>query len=303
MPNNVVKSIADKANISKSKAEEYWKKAKKQVKDEYDDVDEDSDQFYKLVTSITKNMAGLEETTMTEKNFEDKLKETRDNREKVEKKLKKGHYDGHDSDTSEYQSKNKRPGDYNKFKGTERVSKKNKKFYNADKEDSSRDYDGDYEGNQTDATNTSKHKQGYEEHPYTDKTDKRSWDSGDVEDVDDLVKNTKTSVDDKEYSGYTDTRKVAENVESFEEFIKEEREKIDKLMNEDHHSYNFMKDPNFDGAGYYINDEESYELLFGPYMTENEAMERLSGMDTESSLSVIYLDEMGDYAENAEDFS
>jgi len=62
MPSTVVKSIAKKTNKSVSDIESLWNRAKKEVEDQYKDIDKDSDSYYKLVTSITKKMAGLNES-------------------------------------------------------------------------------------------------------------------------------------------------------------------------------------------------------------------------------------------------
>lgn len=62
MPSSVVKSFARKTNKSVSEVESKWEEAKKQVDREYPNVKKDSDQYYKLVTSITKSMIGLRES-------------------------------------------------------------------------------------------------------------------------------------------------------------------------------------------------------------------------------------------------
>lgn len=62
MPNNVVKSFAEKSGKSVEKVESLWKKAKSIVKKEYPDVTPESDKWYKLVTGTLKNMLGLKES-------------------------------------------------------------------------------------------------------------------------------------------------------------------------------------------------------------------------------------------------
>lgn len=58
MPNNIIKSFAEKSGKSVKKVEELWDKAKEIAKKEYKDVKEDSEDFYKIVTGILKNMVG-----------------------------------------------------------------------------------------------------------------------------------------------------------------------------------------------------------------------------------------------------
>ena len=78
MPSNALKGLAKDAGVSLEKAEKKWEEAKKQVKEQYEDVKEDSEQFYKLVTSITKNMLGIKDKQKQEgvnMSFEQKLEE------------------------------------------------------------------------------------------------------------------------------------------------------------------------------------------------------------------------------------
>ena len=137
MPNNVVKSIADEAGISVEKAEKHWDEAKKVVDKEYDDVEKESDQYYKLVTSITKNMVGIKEESVM--SFEQKLKETRDNRQKVSNKKDKKHYTGYDNNLNDYKKKNDRPSSYDAYDYYDDIKKSIKKNYNADA-DANSDY-------------------------------------------------------------------------------------------------------------------------------------------------------------------
>lgn len=62
MPSNVLKGIAKKSGKSEDELEKLWDKAKEAAKEEYPDVDEESDQFYKIVTGILKKMAGVNES-------------------------------------------------------------------------------------------------------------------------------------------------------------------------------------------------------------------------------------------------
>jgi len=70
MPSNVVKSIAKKADKGVSEVEDLWDRAKQEVNDQYDDIDQDSDRYWKLVTSITKKMAGLKESAQEDDDME-----------------------------------------------------------------------------------------------------------------------------------------------------------------------------------------------------------------------------------------
>lgn len=70
MPNNIVKSFADKTDKSVNEVEKKWDKAKKIVKDQYDDVKEDSGNFYKLVTGVLKKMLGLNENWSFKDHYE-----------------------------------------------------------------------------------------------------------------------------------------------------------------------------------------------------------------------------------------
>lgn len=59
MPNATIKSIADKSGKSMDDVEKIWDDAKKEVKDQYDDIDTESDRYWKLVTTVAKRMAGI----------------------------------------------------------------------------------------------------------------------------------------------------------------------------------------------------------------------------------------------------
>lgn len=61
MPSSVIKSIAKKSSKGIDTIEDYWDEAKDVVKDQYSDVQVDSDRYYALVTSIVKRMAGVED--------------------------------------------------------------------------------------------------------------------------------------------------------------------------------------------------------------------------------------------------
>ena len=60
MPNNTIKSFADKSGESIERVEELWKKAKALVKKEYN-IDDESEKFYPLVTGILKRMLKINE--------------------------------------------------------------------------------------------------------------------------------------------------------------------------------------------------------------------------------------------------
>lgn len=61
MPTPVINSFAEKSGKSKDEVERLYNKAKDIVKQEYEDVEVDSDQYYQLVIGILKKMLGIEE--------------------------------------------------------------------------------------------------------------------------------------------------------------------------------------------------------------------------------------------------
>ena len=61
MPAPVLKSLADRADVSMAKAEEYWDKAKK-IAEKEGRSESEGDAFYAYVTGIVKNMMGLKES-------------------------------------------------------------------------------------------------------------------------------------------------------------------------------------------------------------------------------------------------
>lgn len=65
MPNNVIDSFAKKSGKSVKDVEKEWKASKEIVKSEYPKIKQDSEDFYKLVTSILKKKLKLEDTTTT----------------------------------------------------------------------------------------------------------------------------------------------------------------------------------------------------------------------------------------------
>ncbi len=65
MPNNIVKSFAEKTGKSVEAVEKLWDQAKIIAKKEYPKVDVDSEQFFKIVTGILKNSLGLKESQAT----------------------------------------------------------------------------------------------------------------------------------------------------------------------------------------------------------------------------------------------
>ncbi len=67
MPNNIIKSLATESGKTTEEVEEAWGKAKKKVDEEYPDVKKDSDQYFKLVTTITRSMVGLKQHNLGNK--------------------------------------------------------------------------------------------------------------------------------------------------------------------------------------------------------------------------------------------
>lgn len=59
MPNNIVKSFADKSGKSETEVEKLWNKAEEIVKDKYDLTPDDEDKYYSLVTGVLKKMLKL----------------------------------------------------------------------------------------------------------------------------------------------------------------------------------------------------------------------------------------------------
>ena len=103
MPSDVVKSIAKRAVKSVGEVEDLWDRAKKEVDDQYDDIDKDSDRYWKLVTSITKRMAGLEESVQKddmEGGLEGKVRRTPSGEEIKEYKKKKKGGESYDEESS-----------------------------------------------------------------------------------------------------------------------------------------------------------------------------------------------------------
>jgi hypothetical protein len=66
MPNNIVKSFADKTDKSEAEVEKLWVKAKGIVSKGYDDVESESDQYYALVTGVLKKMLKIDENRFDE---------------------------------------------------------------------------------------------------------------------------------------------------------------------------------------------------------------------------------------------
>jgi len=65
MPSNVVTSFAKKTGKSVDDVEKMWDDAIKIVKKQYKDVEDSSDDFYRLVTGILKKMLKIEDTSAT----------------------------------------------------------------------------------------------------------------------------------------------------------------------------------------------------------------------------------------------
>lgn len=61
MPAAMVKKLAKEANVPVKEAEKKWHEAKSVVDKQYPDIETDSDRYYALVSSITKNMLGLKD--------------------------------------------------------------------------------------------------------------------------------------------------------------------------------------------------------------------------------------------------
>jgi len=60
MPSDLVKSYAKKTGKKVSEIDSLWNKAEDIVKDEYDNIEVDSDRFYSLVNGTLKKMLKLE---------------------------------------------------------------------------------------------------------------------------------------------------------------------------------------------------------------------------------------------------
>ena len=69
MPNNVVKSFADKTGKSVENIEGIWKETEDQVKKEYPDKED----IYGIVTSIVKKKIGLRESIDIKNKIREKL--------------------------------------------------------------------------------------------------------------------------------------------------------------------------------------------------------------------------------------
>ena len=61
MPSPIVKSFADRVGKSTQEVEKLWKKAQDIAKKEYPKVKKDTDQYFKIVVGILKNMLNLKE--------------------------------------------------------------------------------------------------------------------------------------------------------------------------------------------------------------------------------------------------
>lgn len=61
MPTNVLKSLADRAGVDVKTAEDKWNAAK-EIADKNKNITKDSDQYWALVTYITKKELGIKET-------------------------------------------------------------------------------------------------------------------------------------------------------------------------------------------------------------------------------------------------
>ena len=59
MPNNIVKSFAKRTNRTEAEVEGLWNKAKSLVTDDYPDVQDGSEEFYKLLTGVLKRMLSI----------------------------------------------------------------------------------------------------------------------------------------------------------------------------------------------------------------------------------------------------
>lgn len=94
MPNNIVKTFAEKTGKGFQEVEKLWDKAKKIVEKEYPDVEKNSEKFYQIVTGVLKNMLGIEEdvavtTTADVSNFKVPLGSTYKEIERIYRKKKK----------------------------------------------------------------------------------------------------------------------------------------------------------------------------------------------------------------------
>lgn len=64
MPNNIIISFAKETGKSEKEVEKLWDKAKSIVKKEYSDIDDKSDDFFKLVVGILKTMLNMKESAL-----------------------------------------------------------------------------------------------------------------------------------------------------------------------------------------------------------------------------------------------
>lgn len=62
MPSSIVASFAKKTGKSVEDVEALWKKAKVVVKDEFSDIDKESDKYFQIVTGVLKKMLKIEES-------------------------------------------------------------------------------------------------------------------------------------------------------------------------------------------------------------------------------------------------
>ena len=237
---------------------------------------------------------------MTDKTFEELLKETRDNRQKAVDSKQRERYTGTTSGYGDYKSKNKYKGKYDEFSDLDDVNKDQKRFYNADKDDKSRDHTGDYEGGRKpeDERTDSATKQGYEDHPEREKYHGKKHKQDDPRS---LTKDVKTSHESSERKQHKKTRKKYESDSNvnFESVLKESRSKLQSLneMNspiDRIKDINFVDDPEFNGDGFYIIDIEQAAVVSGPYGSRNDAGMLQSQLDEFGRYSIVELGENGD---------
>jgi hypothetical protein len=65
MPSNIVKSFSEKTGKTEKEVERLWNRAKEAVKNEYKDIEVESEQYYRLVTGVLKKMLKMESTITT----------------------------------------------------------------------------------------------------------------------------------------------------------------------------------------------------------------------------------------------
>lgn len=61
MPNNIIKSFANKTNKTTKEVDRLWNKAESIIQDQYKDVKKDSESYFKLVVGVLKKMIGIDE--------------------------------------------------------------------------------------------------------------------------------------------------------------------------------------------------------------------------------------------------